>query len=393
MNERTLYHDYCTGCGLCMEGAQVKFGEEEGFDYPILETEAQIDFCRKVCPANAAAFNKNREYSLWGDYRAVYKGWSLDREIRYKAASGGVITAICVYLLKTKQVDYVLHVGEKIDSPLAVQLYCHDNEEDVIRFCASRYITGISYGDLYRYLKEGKSYAIVGKPCDIEALTNLIKLDSLLKECIKYRFTFFCAGAPSRNASIKLAEHFGAGLNQIKRITYRGNGWPGLTAVAVKGETKSFTMDYIDSWNNILGRDVRKMCKFCINGIGEAADISCGDLWKLDENKKPVFIESQGQNIIFARTESGHDLLKEISGNGYLHIEPYTKLSELSYIQSNHSMKRATMYGKITGLKLVGREVPLYRCSGLKQLAKDTGLVKICRTACGTIKRAMKGTI
>lgn len=70
-------------------------------------------------------------------------------------------------------------------------------------------------------------------------------------------------------------------------------------------------MDYIDSWNQVLGRNIRKMCKFCVNGVGTYADISCGDLWNLNQNQRPEFTEGKGQNIIFARSKAGSDLLTE----------------------------------------------------------------------------------
>ena len=37
------------------------------------------------------------------------------------------------------------------------------------------------------------------------------------------------------------------------------------------------------------------MCKFCVNGVGMYADISCGDLWNLDQNQRPEFTEGKGQ--------------------------------------------------------------------------------------------------
>ena len=120
--------------------------------------------------------------------------------------------------------------------------------------------------------------------------------------------TFFCAGAPSKNATLKLAENLGVQADQIDNVRYRGNGWPGKATVTLEDKSERY-MDYIDSWNQILGRNIRKMCKFCVNGVGMYADISCGDLWNLDQNQRPEFTEGKGQNIIFARSKVGRDLL------------------------------------------------------------------------------------
>lgn len=113
-------------------------------------------------------------------------------------------------------------------------------------------------------------------------------------------------------------------------------------------------MEYIESWNKILGRDIRKMCKFCVNGVGMFADISCGDLWNLDENHKPIFSENEGQNIVFARSNAGQELLKRAQEKGYIYLEDYTEMESLKYVQPNHFNMQTTMIGKIMGLKIGG---------------------------------------
>ena len=59
---------------------------------------------------------------------------------------------------------------------------------------------------------------MIGKPCDIEAIINYTKIDEKLKKCIKYTMTFFCAGAPSKNATLKLAENLGVQADQIQLL-------------------------------------------------------------------------------------------------------------------------------------------------------------------------------
>lgn len=211
----------------------------------------------------------------------------------------------------------------------------------------------------------------IGKPCDIEALINYTKLDWELKKCIKYTMTFFCAGAPSKNATLKLAENLGVQVDQIDSVRYRGNGWPGKATITLKDKSKRH-MEYIDSWNRILGRNIRKMCKFCVNGVGMYADISCGDLWNLDQNQKPEFTEGKGQNIIFARSKAGRDLLIEASNKGYLYLENYTKMNDLKYIQPNHYNMQTTMSGKIVGMKIVGCNlIPQYNIKKLFEASKE----------------------
>lgn len=302
------------------------------------------------------------------------------------------------FLVETGKCDAVIQVGPSPDDPCELRLYANEKREQIISCASSRYITGITYDTILNIIDYDKEYVVIGKPCDIEAIINYTKIDEKLKKCIKYTMTFFCAGAPSKNATLKLAENLGVQADQIDSVRYRGNGWPGKATVTLKDKSERH-MDYIDSWNQILGRNIRKMCKFCVNGVGMYADISCGDLWNLDQNQRPEFTEGKGQNIIFARSKAGSDLLTEARDSGYIYMEDYTKMDNLKYIQPNHFNMQTTMIGKIVGLKLCtlwgggGSLVPKYNIKKLYKASKGTSKIKLVRTVIGTVKRIIKGSI
>lgn len=135
------------------------------------------------------------------------------------------------------------------------------------------------------------------------------------------------------------------------------------------------------------------MCKFCINGIGNIGDISCGDLWKTDVDGCPIFTESNGQNIVIARTDQGKKLLMDAQRSGYLVCTPYSDLNALTKIQSNHSTKRSTILGKYYGCKIMHKPFPEYNVKGMRDLCKSTSRIKLLKTVLGTIKRIRKGKI
>lgn len=109
-----------------------------------------------------------------------------------------------------------------------------------------------------------------------------------LKETIPYLFSFFCMGLPSESAQIKLLKKLEC--KECKSLDYRGNGWPGF-ATAIDKDSKVHQITYDESWGEILGRDLMPVCKFCIDGIGEMADIACGDAWYLTSENTPDFSE------------------------------------------------------------------------------------------------------
>lgn len=389
---KNYYSEYCTGCGLCENAENVRFTNHYGFPFPAELTEKQVVFCEKVCPVNGINYNRRTDNKLWGPECGVYKGWSLDDEIRYKAASGGIITALSCFLVESRECDGIIQIGVSKSNACELQLYVNTDRNKIIECSSSRYITGITYRKLFQLIDYNKKYAVIGKPCDIEALINYMDRNIELRKCIKYTVTFFCAGAPSRNATINLSKELGIQENEIRSVRYRGNGWPGkATIVSKRGFQNS--MEYIESWNKILGRDIRKMCKFCVNGTGMFADISCGDLWNLDEKHNPTFSEDKGQNIVFARSSAGQKLLKRAQEKGYIYLENYTEMEKLKYVQPNHFNMQTTMIGKIVGLKIGGCMVPQYSIKKLSQASKGISKAKLVRTAMGTIKRIIKGSI
>lgn len=386
MNKEKYYIDYCTGCGLCKNAVNISYFERSGFLYPESLNKEQIEFCEKVCPVNAINYNKRSDDNLWGFTNGCFNAWSTDKEIRYKSASGGTITALCCFLLESKKCDAIIQVNASSEEPYTLSLNISKTKEEVISCASSIYITFMTYEDLENKIDYKLKYAVVGKPCDIEAITNYMRFNSKLNDCIKYRLTFFCAGAPSVNANRKLARALTE--KPVKSIKYRGNGWPGKAEITATDGTVS-TMEYIDSWNNYLGRDIRKMCKFCTNGVGMFCDISCGDLWRLNNNK-PVFDERPGENIVFARSKKGNDLLVEASKAKYITLNSYDKLNELQYIQPNHYNMQTRAYSKQIGLiitSLFSRQYPKYKLKLLKKYSKQLPLKISIKTILGTVKR------
>ena len=389
MKKEVFYKKLCTGCGLCKSINTTPFMKDGNFECPSVRKE-DLNLLEKVCPANAINFNESNieNYEPWGKYINFYKGYSLNDDIRYKSASGGLITSILCYLLEHNYVDGVLQV--KSNGVLSSELVCNTSATDVIKCSGSLYIDTRPLEKINTYLNNGKKYAFVGKPCDIEALENYEK--KVLKGVtnIIYKLTFFCGGSPSVEASKKVIESFGISINDCTSIKYRGNGWPGKTII--QGNEKQYSKEYIDSWNNYFGRDCRYICRFCLNGTGICGDISCGDLWNL-ENNVPVFKEQAGVNVVFSRSSKGENLLKEMNDNGYIFLEDYSgNIDNLKYIQPYQYNRRISILPKIRALKLFCKPAPKYKMKNIILLNKQN-FKRNVKTFLGTCKRIVKGNI
>lgn len=395
MKSKELISEYCTGCGLCNQSGEIIFSEDEkGYLVPKINQDI-ISLCYKVCPASGNALSNYQDGSIWGTYKKSVLGWSTSEQIRKGSSSGGVLTTLCIYLLETGIVDGVIQTRESANDIRKAETIISRTKEDVLSCMGSRYTTSSPLMNLIQRVKVGEKYAFVGKPCDISALRIYIdEVKPELKGQILYLFSFFCAGQPSIQANNKLIKALGGeSLSDCSDLQYRGNGWPGYATLTKKDGTIN-RMDYETSWMKILGRDVRKICRFCADGTGELADIACGDAWYLGNNGCPVFIERPGRNVVFARSEVGLELLNKVVKEGYIEVSSFSpEADELRKMQPYHYTRKASLMVYKYALQLCGRPFPLYDKKKLSGFAKGFSVKQKVLRFGGTVQRVLKGLI
>lgn len=395
MAKNDIITEYCTGCGLChnLFDVDMKMGEN-GFYSPSSPLDkAVITELQGLCPCFGKQLADMDENRVWGRRESSFLAYSSNSEIRYNASSGGVLTSICSYLLETKRVDGILHIGKDPDDPIGSKMYCSRSVEQIISNSGSRYTSSMPLYDISSFFRPGEKYAFVGKPCDVAIIRNWSKKNNDICMIVPYLLSFFCAGAPSRNVNIQLLDKMQCGYENCRELTYRGNGWPGYTT-AIDHSGQEYKLEYREVWGKTLGRDIRKVCRFCIDGVGELADISCGDAWYLDDEKKPVFTENKGRNIVFTRTKLGDALFKEAVELGYITIEDFNNYEDdMRYSQYHQFFKKKTMLASIIALFICGKSRPQYSFKKMICLSKDISLKLMLKKMLGTIKRIIKGTI
>ena len=181
--------------------------------------------------------------------------------------------------------------------------------------------------------------------------------------------------------------------NSCVKLNYRGNGWPGM-AQASSASGKSNCLPYEESWGKILGRDIRPICRFCMIGMGESADVSCGDAWNLDDNNKPSFKESEGKNIIFGRTDIGCSVVEQAFRKGYIKVCASDQLIEqLKYIQPSQYDRKTTMKAKVFAMKLLGKPYPRYNKKIISCFSKLSSRSRLWDVFVGTAGRIVKHRI
>ncbi len=394
MKKNEYINSYCTGCGLChsVNHAQFKI-IDKGFPNVAVKESEDIKFYEQVCPVYYYA--EEKKHDVWGEIKAALVGYSSNPDLRFKAASGGALTELCIHLLESKQVDGIIHTTyDSEDQTRTVSCISTTREEVEVR-CGSRYSISVPLYELLTMLDSKKKYAFVGKPCDVMALRRYMKLNMNVSNQIYCLLSFFCAGEPSDNAQIELLKSMGCDRADCASITYRGNGWPGYTKVVKKDGTE-LKLEYKNAWGKYLGRDIRNICRFCMDGTGDAADIVCADFWQLDENGNPDFSEHEGRNIIISRTELGDKILKESVERGNVFIEEdfTSKIDKEFYkYQPAQYKRKGTMNSMISAMHLCGKNTPLYSKEYLRGYASHIDTKTKIKYFVGIIKRVLRGQL
>lgn len=386
-NKIELTKKYCCGCGLCNNFCKGQINNQ-GFFRPSEEL-FKTDFDFSVCYVNQLRKMVNSKF--WGEYQSIYYSWSNDNDIRKRASSGGTLTQISQFLIENNIVDYVVQIKQNRNSLIKTEVV-YSNSDDEIKMCSgSRYTSSASLINLLNNLDFKKKYAVIGKPCDIKVLRSYLDINPELQKNIVYLFTFFCGGTPSYDSNKKLLKSMNLCEDSLQYFSYRGNGWPGKTTGISNDGVKS-EMEYEESWGEILGRELQPICRFCWDGVGSAADISCGDGWYV-ENDRPSFAEQEGRNIIFSRTDKGEELLKMLIDCNKLHVEEVTDKSILNKMQPGQFMRKTAMFSRVFAMKVMNVSVPKYNLFSLLPFAFKISPIVNIKMFGGTVKRIKNGKI
>lgn len=387
MTKSSIYKDYCTGCGLCKAFAGVDLvSDSRGFRHPDKLNNEQLDFCQKVCMSSGQFWKSKKRIDLWGSLSGdVIYAYSTNKHVRFNSSSGGTITTCAKYLLEKGYVDGVIQMRQDPKNVLKTNIVCSTNVKEIEESCGSRYTISAPFDDFNLLIDENKKYAFIGKPCDVMVLRNFAKINKDIQNSIIFYISFFCAGMPSYLAGESLLKKLGSSSESCDHLVYRGNGWPGY-ATCIDHSGAVTRMTYNESWGEILGRDIAKCCRFCLDGIGEAADISCGDGWHIKDGK-PDFSEHRGRNIVLCRTDRGKKLFDEVVQSGEITVGSKCSFVDLKAIQNYQYIRRSTMIDKMNALAFMHRAVPEYNKHLLRHLEKGASIKERTKIFLGICKR------
>jgi coenzyme F420 hydrogenase subunit beta len=399
--QQVIESGLCIGCGLCeaVGAGSVRMTMTErgslrprGLD-SLDESLHQLllDICPGVYvePRSEDDPAPHRQHDpIWGDYYRIQLTWSGDRDIRFRAATGGTLTALGIHLLNRGKVDYILHVGADPERPMRSRWSMSTTAEDVIQNSISRYGPTSPLSGFMTALDLGKPFALIAKPCDLNAIANLARQDPRVDKLCLYRMCMVCGGQSRLTKSREILDDLGLDEDELTLFRYRGYGNPGSIRLETR-DGRAFERSYMSFWEDESKWDVETRCKFCPDALGEAADIAAADYWP---GGNPVG-EDAGFNFVISHTKAGEALLDEAFADGELVGGDHLNIDQINDAQPHQVRKKQAMAARLQGLADVGLAALVAHNYRLDDLDEQIGEAQRQRQREGVAARVQQGRI
>ena len=282
-------------------------------------------------------------------------GYSKDKEIRYRASSGGIGTAIIKYLLEMGRygtsMTFVFDSEKCRYEPKLIYDFSEYNN------CGSIYQDTDNVKFIRNNLKRIKNGIVVTcMPCQVKAIREILKQNNI--DC--FIISLCCSGQTTVEGTWLYYKMLGIDRKDVLDIRYRGNGWPSGIQIALKNDTVVYRDNYTYPWTlmhrSLLYRP--KRCLFCREKINYLSDVILADPWL----KEYIEQDKTGNSFIISDSY-GESVLNEMTDKGLLELKASDEQvfikSQLGTIETKAEDAKHKLFNKI--VSRMGREGSLYK--------------------------------
>jgi coenzyme F420 hydrogenase subunit beta len=320
---------------------------------------------------------------LVGPTTGIWEGYAADPDLRFAASSGGALSALALYCLEQEEMAFVLHIAMDPEYPWLNRTVQSRNKEDLLARAGSRYAPASPCDSLQLIEQSDRPCVFIGKPCDTAAVQSLRKARPKLNENLGLVLTFFCAGTPSTRGTLDLIQSMHIDPGQIQTLHYRGNGWPGQFRVLHEGSAEASELSYETSWDK-LEKHRPWRCHICPDGLGQVADVACGDAWHSFQHNG-----DDGRSLVLGRSKWGAEIVQRAMNAGYLNL---TTTSAVTVVKAQAGLidKRKQIFGRLFAMKVLMIPTPRFHGYALFRAWMTLPMLRRMKTIFGTLRRLLE---
>jgi coenzyme F420 hydrogenase subunit beta len=372
--KRIMGSALCNRCGTCValsEGKIAFRGKEKKYRPRILGelSGAEADRILNACAGKSFSFPEYRAHfypdparyhPYIGPYEDLFIGHSTDPEVRRNAGSGGILSAVLIYLLDQKMINGAIVTGMSAEKPWLTKAFIATTREEILAAAQSKYIiTSVN-----EILTESQHFpgilAYVGLPGQVQSIRKLQRSGDASVANIRYIFGPFYGNTLYFSSVRSFLRSYGEkDFRQIRRLWFRYGEWPGNMRVEMNNgkiyELKKFHANYLIPFH------ILKNSLLCTDLANEFTDLSVGDAWS------PRYEErGEGYSIIIPRSKTGREIIDKMLLEGRLEMLPCSEEESITMHSHGYDFKKRGSFIRIGFRKLFFRPVPDYgyRLSG-----------------------------
>ena len=317
----------CTQCGSCVGLAEGKLAFKEKGSVPtphLVRSDNDLpQACKIACPARHCSFpDLNR--STFGDLPSNWLsgviiksriGFSKSETIRRGAASGGAITSILLYLLKSRKICGAICLKMGADVPYLAKPIIARTPEEILACSQSVYSVSPVNTILSEIEEDDGPLAYVGLPDQVASIRKLQKEGHPSVKNIRYIIGPYVGTQMYFESIRSFLRSNGVGSeNEIVDLKYRAGEWPGKLRIELKdGRILQADKFY---YNYLIPFYLTSSSLQAVDFSNELTDISVGDAWSPKYEK-----EKKGFSVILSRSEVGESIIRNMMNEGLLSAE------------------------------------------------------------------------
>jgi len=368
--EQVVKNDLCLGCGTCAglcpsRAITLIKNKRKGIYLPKIDKLRckMCGLCIGVCPGyevsfkslNLEIFGREPQNDRTGYYLSCYSGASVDPDIRFNSASGGLVTTLLIHAIETGIIDGALVTRMNRSQPLEPEPFIARTRAEIIEASRSKYCPVPANTALRPILETEGRYACVGLPCHIHSLRKAEKQNNILKQRVKLHIGIFCATSVNFNGTEFLLKRIGIDKNKVSKISYRGNGWPGYMTIELKDKKDKIYIPLREYSNSRFLAFAPWRCKMCIDHTAELSDISLGDAWCQEYTS----IDPSGTSFVIVRNDIAEKLVGQAVNDHAITLS-HINVEKVVRSQGGVSDKKVSVFARINLTKFLRKKSPEY---------------------------------